>query len=81
MSPMNTLSDYLQETGIRQSDFADQVGVGQAMISRLARGLAGPSLPLALAIARATGGAVPVECWDHPPANGAPTAPGRKGAA
>ena len=70
---MKTLSDYLESTGLRQSDFGEMVGIGQAMVSRLKNGTALPSLSLALAIERATSGAVPVRSWGHPPAHGPAT--------
>lgn len=61
---MSTLLTYLADAGIRQDDFAASVGVTQATISKLVRGVARPSLDLAFAIARVTGGRVPVQSWD-----------------
>lgn len=56
---MTQLQAYLTSQGLRQADFAAAIGTTQAHISRLARGTAVPSLTLAVAIERATGGAVP----------------------
>ncbi len=78
---MNILSSYLKQSGIRQSDFADAVGVGQAMVSKLARGFARPSLELALAIERASRGEVPVSSWVHPASHANGPAENQGGAA
>lgn len=61
---MHTLSDYLRENRIRQCDFAAELGVTQATVSRIVRRVKLPSLELAFAIQRATKGAVPVSSWD-----------------
>lgn len=69
---MDTLASYLEKNGLRQSDFAEVVGVGQAMISRLTRKEVKPSLEVAIAIERATNGAVPASYWvDDAPEAGA----------
>ncbi|WP_036797146.1 helix-turn-helix domain-containing protein [Leisingera caerulea] len=60
---MRQLSTYLKKNRIRQSEFADSVGVTQGVISRLSSGAAKPSLELAVRIDKATAGAVPVHCW------------------
>lgn len=60
---MNELRTYLTRTDIRQDDFAATVGVTQATISKLVRGIARPSLDLAFAISNATNDAVPVSSW------------------
>lgn len=65
---MENFASFLKQSGLRQSDFADALGVSQATISRLARGEMKPGLELAVAIARATGDAVPVESWVDPTA-------------
>ncbi len=64
---MSTLHAYLSRRGITQEQFADEIGVGQAMVSKLARGLARPSIDVAIAIERVTEGAVPATSWgkDH----------------
>ncbi len=64
---MNGLRKYRRETGTRQSDFADEVGVSQGTISKIENGDSLPSLTLAISISRVTEGAVPVEAWSTPP--------------
>ena len=58
-----TLRSYLKDTNTRQEDFAAEIGVTQATISRLVRGVATPSIELAAQIKRATNGAVDFETW------------------
>lgn len=65
---MQSLETYLTEQSIKQADFAEQLKVSQATVSRLAKGTMRPSLDLAFAIERATGGAVPVASWNPDPA-------------
>lgn len=60
---MQTLQSYLKSHAIRQEDFAGQIGSTQATVSRLANGTSRPSLDLAVAIERATGGSVPATSW------------------
>lgn len=60
---MHTLAEYLSTHSIKQADFAARLGLTQATVSRLARGVSSPSLDLAFHIERATGGAVPVAVW------------------
>ena len=63
ISGMEQLSRYLKDNCIRQSEFAETVGVTQGVVSRLASGTSKPSLDLAVRIDKATGGAVPVHSW------------------
>lgn len=60
---MTHLATYLKQSSTRQSDFAQRVGVSQGVVSRLARGLALPSLALAIRIEAETGGRVSVRSW------------------
>lgn len=60
---MTQLAKYLSEHGLSQAEFAATVESRQSFISRLANGVAKPSLAMAVEIERATGGAVPVESW------------------
>jgi DNA-binding XRE family transcriptional regulator len=55
---MTHLRTYLEETGTRQSDFADLIGVTQATVSKIAEGGLTPSLKVAAAIEAATKGKV-----------------------
>lgn len=63
MRGMNPLAQYLSRKKIRQTDFAQAVGVTQAMVSRLANGAAHPSPEVALRIEKETHGAVPFHVW------------------
>lgn len=60
---MMTLAEYLKATHTRQEDFASALGVTQATVSRLVRGLISPSIDMAAAIKSATQGAVDFEVW------------------
>jgi transcriptional regulator with XRE-family HTH domain len=60
---MNDLKTYLVDRRLRQADFAERLGITQATVSRLAAKTALPSLELAFAIERETGGAVPAASW------------------
>ena len=74
---MLTLRDYIQANRVRQKDLAERLGVTQATVSRLVTGAARPSVELAAAIKRETGGAVGFEVWvtpiSSPAASAAPT--------
>ena len=59
---MVTLSQFIKDTGTTQAAIARDVGVSQAYIAKLCRSGV-PSLPVAVAIERATRGAVPVASW------------------
>ncbi|WP_366865265.1 helix-turn-helix transcriptional regulator [uncultured Tateyamaria sp.] len=58
---MSLLSDFLK-TQVR-SQFAERVGISGAYLSQLSSGLRTPSLEVASAIERETGGAVPMQSW------------------
>ena len=60
---MNKLAQYLEAKKVTQADFAREVGVEQATVSRLARGKMQPSLSAAVRIEKATLGEVPVADW------------------
>ncbi|WP_411051968.1 helix-turn-helix domain-containing protein [Tritonibacter sp. SIMBA_163] len=60
------LSEYLNKTGITQSEFAARVGVTQGVISRLSTGHKQPGLALAIRIEFATNGAVKPHIWVQP---------------
>lgn len=57
------LKDFIKTTGETQEVWARRLGVGQAYLSLLLNGKKTPGLDLAVRIARATHGAVPVESW------------------
>ncbi len=63
MGGMNTLSQYLADHGVTQSEFAERVGVKQPTISRLLKPRGRPGVDLAIAIERETGGKVPALSW------------------
>jgi plasmid maintenance system antidote protein VapI len=58
------LTDYLEETGEKQTEFAARVGTTDATVSRLVAGNLRPGLDLALRIERATDGKVPPREWE-----------------
>ncbi len=60
---MTHLHEYLSQRRLRQIDFAQRLGIGQATVSRLVSGVMRPSLELAVQIERETGGAVPAVSW------------------
>jgi DNA-binding transcriptional regulator YdaS (Cro superfamily) len=53
-----TLDDWIRESGTRPTDLAGKVGLTEASISRIRRGLQTPSLEQAVKIETATGGRV-----------------------
>lgn len=57
------LRSYLKRTGQMQKEVAAAAGLLEDQVSRFLSGDRNPSLSSALAIAKATGGAVPVEAW------------------
>lgn len=73
---MNALATYLKVKSLRQHDFAGRVGATQSTISKLSAGEVKPSLELAIAIERATSGAVPATSWisEHPAETATPQA-------
>jgi DNA-binding transcriptional regulator YdaS (Cro superfamily) len=58
---MEQLRTYLE--GRNKGDFARSVNIVPVYLSHILSGVRTPSLALALRIARATDGAVPVESW------------------
>ena len=63
MRSMTTLTAYLEAANITQSDIARTVGIDRSVMSRIVNGTVTPSLRVAVAIERATGGAVPASSW------------------
>lgn len=63
MQHMHKLSEYLKATGETQQQLADRLGVHRSHLSKLMRGVAYPSRDLMAAIARETGGQVPISAW------------------
>lgn len=64
---MNKLQHHLETNNIARREFAEQIGVDQSVLSRFCRGLARPGLDKAVAIERATDGAVPAAYWVSAP--------------
>lgn len=60
---MNKLQHHLETNNIARREFADLIGVDQSVLSRFCRNLARPGLDKAIAIERATDGAVPASYW------------------
>lgn len=60
---MNKLLEYLRDAGISQRKMAAAIHVDPSVMSRYLSGEARPGLDKAVAIERATDGAVPASCW------------------
>lgn len=60
---MNRLAKFLNDSGLSEADFAQQCGVHQSTIHRVAKGVLQPNLDLAYAIQRATEQKVPMVYW------------------
>ena len=60
---MKTITEHLAETNQTRRAFADEIGIHESVLSRFINGKAKPSLTTAVAIERATGGAVPASSW------------------
>jgi len=60
------LEAYLSQQNLKQADFAKQVGVTPATVSRLIAGQLAPSLDLAARIEDATKRKVPMRSWVDP---------------
>ena len=61
--PGERLADHLKAHSVSQAQFAESIGINQASLSKICRGLFRPSLPTAVAISRETGGAIPTDAW------------------
>lgn len=57
------LKSYRKQKEMRQCDLAVLLGVDQTTISKLEAGVVAPSLELAFAIEKCTGGSVPARIW------------------
>jgi DNA-binding XRE family transcriptional regulator len=62
---MGKLKSYIQNTGIKQVDLAAIVGISTSYMSEIAAGIKLPGRKVAVAIAAATDGDVPVTAWDE----------------
>ena len=60
---MEKLARWLRENRLTQQEFAQRIGTRQGTIGGLIRSLRRPSLDLAVAIERATDGAVKPSDW------------------
>ena len=60
---MTLLASYLAEQGITSSEFASKAGLSQSSVSLWMHAKRRPGLDHALAIERATGGAIPAAYW------------------
>ena len=62
---MEKLVAHIRACGQTQSQFAPLIGVTQASLSKMCRGVIRPSLETALKIEAVTEGAVPVSAWSE----------------
>ncbi len=60
---MEKLASYLDENGLTQTAFAALINVTPSVVSRYLGGKLTPRLAQAIAIEKATSGAVPVAAW------------------
>ena len=60
---MKQLQAYLSDTGTPQARFAEMIGISRAYMSELVAGTKTPSLSVASAIERATGGSIKASAW------------------
>lgn len=60
---MSALRKYRREAKVSQADLAGALGVSQGTISKIERGVALPSLNLAVGIEQFTRGTVPANSW------------------
>lgn len=67
-SRMSEIATYIASNKIKQSALAAALGVSRGYLSELVGGTKRPSLELAVAIERATNGAVPATSWVPEPA-------------
>ena len=63
MLASDKLRQFLEDNGITQRDFGDEIGRSQAYISFLVNGERMPSMKIANAIAVRTNNRVPVSDW------------------
>lgn len=62
---MSALKAWRERHKVTQESLSVSTGIPQSLLSKYERGPHRPGLQNALAIARATGGEVPVEVWDR----------------
>jgi len=62
---MTQIQRYLSDTGMTQTELATLIGISRGHMSEITSGKKTPGLALAIAIERATNGAVPVMSWEH----------------
>lgn len=60
---MSTLADWMRRNGVRDNEIAQVVGRDRSIVSRIRRGELVPTLSVAVAIERLTGGEVPANSW------------------
>lgn len=63
MLRMANIRDFLRQSGSTQAKLADELGISRGYMSELVAGSKIPSLGVAVAIERATGGAIPASSW------------------
>lgn len=62
---MDRLRKYLEQERISQADFARLAGLSQPALSQYVSGVRRPNVDAALAIERASNGAIPMSDWAH----------------
>jgi DNA-binding XRE family transcriptional regulator len=60
---MSTLHDWMRRNGVRDAAVAKIVGRDRTIVNKIRRGELLPTLTIAIAIERMTGGEVPANSW------------------
>lgn len=78
MSGRELFKRFVDGSGLSQTETARKLGCSTAAVSRILGGSRSPCRRLALAIARLTEGAVPIESWDEPATSPSGAEPGAR---
>ena len=59
----NPLATYMEREGVSDADLSGRIGRDRSMVNKLRRGVLRPTLDVAAAIERETGGSVTMQTW------------------
>jgi transcriptional regulator with XRE-family HTH domain len=60
---MTNLAQWMRQSGVKDRAVADYIGRDRSIVSRIRRGELMPTLTIAVALERLTGGDVPASSW------------------
>jgi transcriptional regulator with XRE-family HTH domain len=60
------LSAYMKRERVKDAEFAAAIGKDRSLVTKLRNGSVRPTIDVAAAIERETGGAVPMQAWAAP---------------